>query len=114
MRTTPEEIPHEIGLRRDQVLHICLLRSHPPGEGHEKPQEAGRLEVLQLLPVQEVIIAAATEEEHVVPRPAAGPVLQEAAHRRDACSRADHDDRRRRVSRKTKRGARVLHEDSGG
>ena len=96
-------VPHCVAVRRDRLLHIGLRLARLAGEGAHEFRHTRRLERAHLVLVEEVLhgIAAAEEEERLADRRALflqrRALEQEAAERRDAGARPDHDHRQVRV-----------------
>ncbi len=90
------------------------------GERVLHPDEAALLVVAQLVGVEQVdlLVAAAEEQQRGAHRHALvaqrGPVLEEAAERREPGARPDHDHRRVRVLRRPERDARGADEGEDG
>src|SRR6478672_3987899 len=113
-RAAFDQAPNAVLLRRDEVLHIGL-RSLSARERGVQFGNAARLECLQLIRIEKILLGmAAAEKQHRRAKLRAfglerGALLQEAAERRQPGSGADHDDRHGRIVWQPEPGLRLAN-----
>mmetsp|Transcript_1269 Transcript_1269/g.3800 ORF Transcript_1269/g.3800 Transcript_1269/m.3800 type:complete len:384 (+) Transcript_1269:254-1405(+) len=105
--------PHFFSLRCEAMLHVVLLGTVSRKGTAEAGEGATALERTQLVLVYEIVLGfAAPKEQHGLPKRLAPvfrslPLLQEAAERREASARSNHDNRR--LQRRGELKCRLAH-----